>query len=197
VLVVLGLVALVVGCGSPTPAPTPSLGGTARFPDTPVGRQASWLIRAVAHHPIPAAEFPAHFDSGYLSTVPAPAAATLNASWQDIQSLRLDSITGGTPSTLVLVVTTNGTNRLSVTVAVDTEGLISRLHLQPAGSRPPASLPGASPPATFGVQLHVRCTRGPRRRRIAAPHRHPDAPHWQAPLPCRRARGRLGAGRPE
>ena len=105
---------------------------------------------------MPAAEFTTHFDRAYLATVPAPAAATLNASWADIQRLRLDSITTSAPDTLVFVVTTNSTNKLSVTVGVDAQGLISGLHLQPAGVAAPQPSSSAASAAAGGVPPGVR-----------------------------------------
>lgn len=119
------------------------------FPDTPAGRQARWLFRAVVHHPIPDAAVTAHFDGAYLATLPSPPPATLNASFAGLQRLQLDSITTSTPDTLVFVVTVNGKTKLLVDLAVDAEGLISRLHLQPAGASPPGPpTPSASATST-------------------------------------------------
>ena len=124
-----------------------------RFPDTAAGKQAAWLFNAVKHHPIPEAELAAHFDGAYLATVPSPGAATLNASFADIQTLKLDSITTSSESEIVFVATTNGGAQsaggavLSVRVAVDSQGLISGFHLQPAGASP------SSPPPSSAVTL--------------------------------------------
>ena len=107
------------------------------FPSTPAGRQAQWLFGAVAHLPIPAAEFTGHFDRAYLALVPAPAAAALNASFAGLRTVRLDSITTSRPDTVVFVVTINGSAKASVKIAVDGRGLISVLHLQRAGGSPP------------------------------------------------------------
>jgi len=146
------LALVVAACGS-------SHSSTAGFPNTPAGKQAAWLVGAVSHEPVATAEFPAHFDSAYLATLPAPAAATLNASWTGTTGLRLDSISSSVPDSIVFVVTVSGTNQLSaalgkqvsVTVTVDAHGLIGGLHLQPAGATP-AALPSAptTSPTTSG-----------------------------------------------
>jgi pimeloyl-ACP methyl ester carboxylesterase len=113
------------------------------FPDTPAGRQARWLFGAVLRQPIPDAAITAHFDRAYLATLPAPAAAALNESFVGLQRLQLDSITTSTPDQLVFLVTINGKTKLSVSIAVDAQGLISRFHLGPAGV-PPAPPPPAA-----------------------------------------------------
>ncbi len=147
-LVLAGVCLMAAGC---SPAPShPALAATVSFPATPAGKQASWLFGAVRHLPIPATEITSHFDRAYLAYVPAPAAAALNASFAGLHRLRLDSITTSTASTVVFMVTINGTNKASVKIAVDTRGLISTLHLQPAGASPApsASSASATPPAT-------------------------------------------------
>jgi uncharacterized protein len=141
-----GLLAVSAACSSAAPAP-------ASFPGTPAGRQARWLLRAVQHLPIPASVIAARFDRSYLSHVPAPAAAALNASFARLHSVRLDSVTTSTPDAVVFVVTINGQSRSSVRVAVDSRGRISGLHLQPAGaSVPPATSATSAPSAAAGVR---------------------------------------------
>lgn len=140
------MIATAAGCGSAARHPSPT--ATVSFPNTPVGGQARWLVGAVTHLPIPAAEITAHFDRAYLARVPSPAPATLNASFAGVQRLRVDSITTTTPGTLVFIVTVNGRTKLSVRIAVDAHGLISVLHLQPAGRSPPVPSTSATSPAT-------------------------------------------------
>lgn len=122
------------------------------FPDTPAGRQAGWLARAVTHLPLSTAQLAAHFDSTFIDALPKPAAASLNASFAGLHGLRIDAITLATPTTLVFEVTANGQTRLSVTLAVDAQGLISGLHLQPAVVSPPAAQPAPSSAAGSGVR---------------------------------------------
>jgi pimeloyl-ACP methyl ester carboxylesterase len=117
-----------------------------RFPNTAAGQQARWLFRAVRHLPIPDAAITARFDRAYLASLPAPAAANLNAGFVGVQRLRLDAITTSTPRTLTFIVTVNGNTKLRVRIAVNSEGVISRLHLEPAGGQPPAP-PAPPPPA--------------------------------------------------
>jgi len=137
-----GLIVTAAGC-SPA-APHPAQTATVSFPDTPAGSQARWLYGAVQHLPVPAAAITAHFDSGYLATVPAPPAAALNASWTALRGLRLDAITASKPRDIVFTVTINGNTRASVQVAVDSRGLISLLHEQPVGATLPVPSVSAS-----------------------------------------------------
>jgi len=120
------------------------------FPITPAGRQASWFLNAVLHHPIPASQVAAHFDQAFLATLPAPAAGTLNASFVDVKSLLLDSVTSSTTRAIAFIVTVNGTSKVLVNLAVDTHGLISALHLGPV--TPPAPTTTSAPPTVPGVR---------------------------------------------
>jgi hypothetical protein len=133
------------GCDSPAPEPaanaTPS-GSAAGFPDTAVGRQAHWLLGAVAHPPVPAAAIKAHFDATFLTQVPA---SRLNGVFAVVRSLRLGSITRSTPGTLAFVVTANGGSRLAVSMATDARGLISGLLLRPASTSKAPPVPTAWP----------------------------------------------------
>jgi Beta-lactamase enzyme family/ORF 12 gene product N-terminal len=139
------------GCDSPAPkpaaSPTPA-GSTAGFPDTAVGRQARWLLGAVARAPIPAAAIRAHFDATFRTQVPA---SRLNSVVAAVRSLRLDSITKSTPGMLVFVVTANGGSRLAVSMVTDARGLISGLLLRPASTTTPA-VPASWP----GVDRMIR-----------------------------------------
>jgi pimeloyl-ACP methyl ester carboxylesterase len=150
-ILAVGLLAVLAGCGSGAKLP-PSSATT--FPDTPAGKQARWFVTTVAHHPVSAQQIESHFDSGLLATVPAPAVQTLNASWQGIRSLRLERMTGATNDQVEFVVISNGASRMSVTLAVDSRGLISRIHLQPAGgaSPPPAPVTASPSAATAGIR---------------------------------------------
>jgi uncharacterized protein len=154
-LLAMGLLAVLAGCGSGAQLP-PSSATT--FPDTPAGTQARWFVAAVVHHPVSAEQIGAHFDSGFLAKVPAPAVKTLNASWQGIGTLRLERMTGATNDEVEFIVISNGASRMSVTLAVDSRGLISRIHLQPAGgafggaSPPPAPVTASPSAATAGIR---------------------------------------------
>jgi pimeloyl-ACP methyl ester carboxylesterase len=135
-LVALAIAAMAGGCGSAARHPSPR--ARASFPTTPAGRQARWLFRAVTHLPIRDAAITAHFDRAYLAHLPRPAPAALNASFAGLRRVRLDSVTTSTPTSLVFIVTVNGTTKWRVKIAVDARSLISVLHLKPAGgSLPP------------------------------------------------------------
>jgi uncharacterized protein len=138
-LIATALTVSVTACGSTQPS--------VRFPDTAAGRQARWLVAAVPHLPIADGAIAAHFDRAYLASLPAPAAATLNAGFAGVQHLRLDAITISTPRTIVFAVTVNGSEKQRVRIAVDGRGLISRLHLGPSGGPPPA--PPPTPPTSL------------------------------------------------
>jgi uncharacterized protein len=144
-------------CGTTTrQAKTPA---SANFPHTAAGRQARWLFEAVRRLPIPDAAISAHFDRAYLASLPAPAAATLNAGFVGVQHLRLDAITTSTPRTLAFLVTVNGQAKLRVRIDVDPQGLIGRLHLEPAGGPPPAPLPtprATTPPPSIVPAARAR-----------------------------------------
>jgi pimeloyl-ACP methyl ester carboxylesterase len=114
------------------------------LPSTPAGEQATWLVGALAHLPIPPTEIAAHFDRSFLALVPAPAAAALNASFVGLHNLRVDSITTSAPSALVFIVTVNGTTKWDVRIEVDPKGLISDLHAQPAATSPVTPPPTVS-----------------------------------------------------
>lgn len=137
-MLVCGLAVFAVGCGSGTSrrqAPA-----VLEFPNTPAGRQARWLARAVVRLPIPAAQITAHFDRAFLAHVPAPATASLNGSFAGLTRLGLDSVTSSTPDAIVFRVTLNGTTKASVSLVVDAAGLIGGLHVGHA----PASSAGAT-----------------------------------------------------
>jgi hypothetical protein len=155
-VVAAAIAASLTGCG--TPARHSSTHASVSFPNTATGRQARWLFRAVRHLPIPDAAITAHFDRSYLASLPAPAAATLNAGLVGVEHLRLDAITTNTPRTLVFVVTVNGKAKLRVRIAVDRQGLISHLHLEPTGGPPPAppAPPTSTPPPSTIPAAHVR-----------------------------------------
>jgi hypothetical protein len=138
-LLVSAIAVSVTACASTQPS--------VRIPDTAAGRQARWLSAAVPHAPIADSAIAAHFDRAYLASLPAPAAATLNTSFAGVQHLRLDAITTSTPRTIVFVVTVNGSAKQRVRITVDGRGLISRLHLGPAGGPPPA--PPPTPPTSL------------------------------------------------
>ncbi len=150
-----GLMAAVAACGGAAPkAPVHTASPTAAvsFPNTPVGRQARWLFAAVPHAPIPTGQVTAHFDRAFLAQV---SPFQLNATLGGVKSLRLDSITTSTPDALLMTVTVNGGPQLSVSIAVDSSGLISGLLLRPAG----APLPSAPPPVPstwVGVDREIR-----------------------------------------
>jgi uncharacterized protein len=149
--VVVGLVAGSLGSVSPAAAQAPtSTTAAVGFPATPAGMQAGWFVDAVRHHPVPASQIAAHFDSAFLAALPAPAAATLNASFVNLTSVSLDSVTASTPTSIAFIVTANGNAEVLVNLSVDAHGLISGLHLGPVN--PPAPTTTSLPPSVPGVR---------------------------------------------
>jgi uncharacterized protein len=129
------------------------------FPVTAAGKQAQWLVTAVQHQPIPPAQVAAHFDSSYLATLPPPAATTLNTSFAAVKQLKVDAVTNSTTTSIAFLVTVNAKTELQVNLAVDAHGLISALHLQPAGAAPTtttlAPLPEPVVPGTREIPVGV------------------------------------------
>ena len=138
----------------------PAQTATVSLPNTPAGSQARWFVGAVTHWPISTAEIEAHFDGTYLAKVPP---AQLDATVKGVTALQVDSITTSTPDALVFVVTVNGRTKLSVSMAVDSHGLIVGLGLVPVVAAPTTPVPsnGAGKPPTsagcvkdFGVACY-------------------------------------------
>ncbi len=94
------------------------------FPRTPAGLQASWLLGAVAHVPIPAAAIHAHYDTTFLALVPP---SQLNNALQGVGEPRLLSIATNDADRLVFLVAIKGGRRFQVTLGVDARGLINGL----------------------------------------------------------------------
>lgn len=140
-----GLTLAAAACASSTPPTAPKLS----YPGTPAGRQAAWLAGAATHVPIPASELRAHFDAGFLAATTPDA---LNTSFAGLRTVKLDSITTSSAASLSFVVTADGT-KLRVDISVDGDGLISRLHLSPAG--PPATVAPALPPGARALTVGV------------------------------------------
>ncbi len=136
-------VLLAAACSSsatPTPAgPTTAAAsaGPAKAvipPDTPAGAQLRWLIAAVAHLPMSAAQVRAHFDAAFLAQI---SPAMLNQGLQGATGVRLLLIQVSEPSALVAIVSTRGVlPRAQVALTVDTRGLISGLRISSATTAP-------------------------------------------------------------
>jgi Beta-lactamase enzyme family/ORF 12 gene product N-terminal len=147
------------GCGSA--ARKQPAAATVSLPGTPAGTQARWLLGALKHAPIPAAEITAHFDHTFLAQVTP---AKLNTVFTGVRSVQLDSVTASTPGALVFMVTANRQTRLNVSMNVDARGLISGLVLRPAGATPS---PPPVPSSWGGVDHAIRSV-APQVRFLAA-----------------------------
>jgi len=110
---------------------------TAALPATPPGAQARWLLGALAHLPIPAAELTAHFDQVFLTKVPP---AQLNATLAHVANVRLNAVALSTSEFVLLNATVNGQPQ-TVSVDVDAHGLINGVGLAPAPPQPAPPVP--------------------------------------------------------
>jgi alpha-beta hydrolase superfamily lysophospholipase len=163
VLLAIAAVFVVAACGSADRAAP--IG--ARFPSTPAGEQARWLLQAVRRLPIPDAELRAHFDQASHA-----AAAQLNSGLQGAGELRVVSVTTRQPNSLEFVVAVTTLNqvgwpqRFEISLGVDARGRIASFSpqpLEPPASRVPALARGwVAEPVTFdagGVTIYGTYTR--------------------------------------
>ncbi|MEV4065612.1 serine hydrolase [Nonomuraea dietziae] len=116
---------------SATPSAAPvSASAVARdvpIPDTPAGRQLSWLMSAVPDAPIPEQQLTEHFSALMLSALPP---AELNAVLVGTKDLRLIKILYAVDTAITAEVTTGG-RTLWMELTVDAEGKISGLRMTP------------------------------------------------------------------
>ena len=139
------------GSTGPGPAATavsPSLLASRTAPDAPVGRQLTWFLRAMTEAPWSQQVIKAHFDSSFLAHIspvqlnsvlaqlPGALGASVPSSGASLTGL-LSQDPAHDPDTLVAVAAF-GSVELTVSLAVDGAGLISRLALTPY-QPPPAS----------------------------------------------------------
>ncbi|GAA2392847.1 hypothetical protein GCM10010404_57670 [Nonomuraea africana] len=97
------------------------------IPDTPAGRQLSWLMSVLPDAPVPEPQLVEHFSALMLAAIPP---AQLNASLVSAKDLRLLKIIHSADRALVTEVTTGG-KTLWMELTVDAEGKISGLRLTP------------------------------------------------------------------
>ena len=98
------------------------------IPKTKAGAQASWLLQAMAHLPLPLAQLKAHFDLQYLSQTPP---AELNITLGKVGPVTLQSIATNVQIGLSGVVVTKGGIEYTMDLLVDSHGLIRALLFQP------------------------------------------------------------------
>lgn len=116
-----------------------------QIPDSPAGRQLSWFLDAVPRAPIPAAELEEHLNAEFLKAIPAD---DFNAFVKGLKGLTLEKLTTVQPTTLVGLASVGG-HTYVLTIAVDGEGRINALRLDP-GRRPSLRLRRAGPGSTPG-----------------------------------------------
>jgi beta-lactamase class A len=148
-LVVAAATMLCAGCGSSKPAAastsrTTSSAPTAAFPNTPAGAQIRWLIGAAEHLPIPSGSVRVHFDAAVLARIDPSqlnqALASVGTMLGGSGAVRLATIEVGKPRQLVATVArVGGPPRLTASLTVDGNGLISGLVFRPVQSATPTS----------------------------------------------------------
>jgi hypothetical protein len=99
------------------------------LPATPAGGQARWLFGALDRLPLQQSELSEHFDSAFLTHVPA---ARLNTALEAVGPLSLDTVTSSAPDALVALVSSVGLGELTMTISVDSHGLIDGLLFRAA-----------------------------------------------------------------
>jgi ORF 12 gene product N-terminal len=146
------VVLLAGACGSPGaagpagPAATAAPATAVVPPGTPAGVQLRWLIAAMAHLPLSAAQVRAHVDAAFWAQV---SPAMLNQALQALVSLRVLAIGVSELNTVVADVSTGSGLRAQVLLTVDRRGLISWLRISP-------DLAGPAPATWAGVDAAVQ-----------------------------------------
>ncbi|WP_188191805.1 serine hydrolase [Nonomuraea sp. SYSU D8015] len=137
--------ALAACVGQPVPAqatsaPATSIQATSArtsvapvIPETPAGRQLSWLLDAAGRTPIADSELAAHFAAGFLENIPA---AQINQVLANFKDMRLEQIARSQERALVARIVAGGAP-YEVVLSVDGAGLIDGLRFRaPTPERP-------------------------------------------------------------
>lgn len=110
----------------------------ASLPATPAGNQFAWLLQATVHPPAnPQAIVAEHFDQAFLQQFPANQLVATIADLNGPTGMHLVRLTQEGPSALVALVKET-TSELTISLSVDSTGLIEGLLVQPA-TPPPSS----------------------------------------------------------
>jgi beta-lactamase class A len=148
------------GCGGGTSSTSrtvaPKVSQAVVPPKTPAGIQARWLLAASANLPIPVAEVRAHFAAGFLEQVSAEevnaALASAGRLLGGSGAVAVGSVDVDQPRQLVLTVArAPNPPRVKVSLAVDGEGLISGLLIQPVAPPMPTSWPAVDAMVRFAA----------------------------------------------
>ncbi|MFC5824354.1 serine hydrolase [Nonomuraea insulae] len=97
---------------------------TVDIPDTPAGRQATWLLDAAPRAPIPDNELAGHFTADFLKAVPP---AQLNQTLVSVKAMTLEKILAAQDTHLVARITV-GTTPFDMVIDVDATGLMNGLR---------------------------------------------------------------------
>ncbi|MEU1730792.1 serine hydrolase [Streptosporangium sp. NPDC020145] len=131
-----------VAAGGQSVAATSSvtLSGTAltvaaapRIPDTPAGRQLTWLLDALSRAPLPESELREHFAAGFLQEVPPD---EINKFVAALKGLTLQTLNEADPTSLYGTAKLGGEDYV-VTLSVDDDGKINSLRVQQPQPLPP------------------------------------------------------------
>jgi len=150
---------------SPSSSSSSAASPAATLPDTFAGAQARWLITAMTHLPIGAAEVRAHFDADFLAQLSQTALnqmlqgiGDVKLVWGEVSQASTPCLQSPAGECLAVTVSTARQGRLALELAADPSGLISGLHFGPV-----------LPPATTwqGVDAAIRSV-APQVRLLAA-----------------------------
>jgi hypothetical protein len=117
--------------GSPMASATTSMQFQS-LPNDAAGTQLRWVLSSVADAPLPAQEINSHFDAAFLTKFPPAAINTVLARLPPPG--KLVGVESSGPIGLVAVANFGGTERWTVTVSVETSGLIQELLFTPSAS---------------------------------------------------------------
>jgi dienelactone hydrolase len=147
------------------------------LPDSPVGRQMSWLMEASTRLPLSDAELRAHISEPFLA-LPGASPAELNQGLGrviDAGGLRLVGLVVVEPDALVAIVTGRGGQELVVTLGVDGAGMIGQATIQAANSGSEVTLPAPGGRAAVGTDVVALVDRARGDRRLMLTRWYPAA----------------------
>jgi beta-lactamase class A len=146
------------GGSSVTPPSSAATHPAVTLPDTPAGAQARWLIAAMTHLPIGAAELRAHFDASFLVPI---SPANINQMLQGIGGVTLASSRASQPSASCAEAVVTAPVATHGTAPVATHGTPVATPPPPPPQPPPPTRPAAKVPAGRCLGATVSAARGP------------------------------------
>ncbi|MFF5208948.1 serine hydrolase [Streptosporangium sp. NPDC000396] len=109
-----------------------------QIPDSPAGRQLSWLLDAVPKAPIAESELQEHFSAGFFKSISVD---DLNTFIKNMNGIKLEKLVAVKPDSLVGAVTVAG-QKFVLAISVDGDGKIDSLRAAPE-EKPVPPVPGS------------------------------------------------------